>query len=212
MATLFFARHGENQANVLRQLSHRVVDYPLTERGREQAQRLAERFVLDGTQAAVVVASPLKRAAETASIIASALGCSVNHDDRLREIDVGALDGRRDDDAWELYYDTLRAWREGDARRAFPDGENLVQLADRIGKALAAAAAVPSPAAVDSAPHIAIVIGHGAGMRAALGLMANAPDPRRDLALGDVAVFDWAPGAAVGRLVSWGAASLPATS
>ncbi|MDQ6741370.1 MAG: histidine phosphatase family protein, partial [Candidatus Dormibacteraeota bacterium] len=37
MTRLYLARHGENRANIEGVLSHRVVDHPLTDRGRRQA-------------------------------------------------------------------------------------------------------------------------------------------------------------------------------
>ena len=42
--TVLFIRHGENPANLTGELSHRDVDYSLTERGRRQAQAVAEHL------------------------------------------------------------------------------------------------------------------------------------------------------------------------
>jgi phosphohistidine phosphatase SixA len=54
---------------------------PLSPRGREQARELAERLV--ETKPALVVTSPLLRARETASAIATATGADLRVDDRL---------------------------------------------------------------------------------------------------------------------------------
>lgn len=62
------------------------IDLPLSARGREQAQRLAER--LSTRTIGAIYASPLKRAMETAAPLAEALGIGVLADERLREIEI----------------------------------------------------------------------------------------------------------------------------
>jgi probable phosphoglycerate mutase len=56
---------------------------------------------------AAIYASPLRRAAQTAEIIADCAGSDVVIIEGLREIDVGDLDGRSDDDAWAVYHQVL---------------------------------------------------------------------------------------------------------
>src|SRR4051812_24343409 len=97
--TVHYARHGENQANLTRELSHRVVDYPLTERGVKQARVLASRTVGIGR----IVSSPLRRAMQTAELVAEVTDHSVQIIEELRELNVGELDGRRDTEAWTAY-------------------------------------------------------------------------------------------------------------
>ncbi|HEY3110137.1 MAG TPA: histidine phosphatase family protein, partial [Chloroflexota bacterium] len=57
MGRIYLVRHAENRANVERLMSHRVIDYPLTDLGREQAEALA-RWFLDRALARVYT-SPL---------------------------------------------------------------------------------------------------------------------------------------------------------
>lgn len=76
MTTLVLVQHGEK---------HRAPGNPgLTLRGREQALRTAVRLAEEGEPLAVY-SSPLKRAAETASVIAGHFGLAVHDDERLRE-------------------------------------------------------------------------------------------------------------------------------
>ncbi len=75
-------RHGEvhNPEGVL---YGRLPDYHLSERGRAQAQRVADW--LAARDIVYVVASPLERAQETAGPIAAAHGLSIDTDDELIE-------------------------------------------------------------------------------------------------------------------------------
>src|SRR5215831_1452114 len=65
-------------------LADGIVDPPLSERGREQAARLAARLARVPLDA--VWSSPLRRAVETAETIASSRGLEVRSDPRLREV------------------------------------------------------------------------------------------------------------------------------
>jgi broad specificity phosphatase PhoE len=95
MGCIYLVRHAENRANVERLMSHRVIDYSLTELGKEQADALG-RWFLDRALARVY-ASPLRRARETAEYIARATGAPIVEAEPLRELHVGVLDGRGDD-------------------------------------------------------------------------------------------------------------------
>ena len=71
MNRLYLVRHGENPANLTKEFSYRRVDYGLTPKGVLQARQTAEFF--KGKAVHAVYSSPLKRAAETAGIIAAEL-------------------------------------------------------------------------------------------------------------------------------------------
>lgn len=87
---LFLVRHGETDWNAAGRLQGHA-DRPLSERGREQAARAAERFA--GIPFAAAVSSDLARARETASILGSSLGLEARPDPRLREIHFGKWEG-----------------------------------------------------------------------------------------------------------------------
>jgi broad specificity phosphatase PhoE len=90
---LYFARHGESEANVQRLFWNRPEKYGLTEKGRAQAHGLADN--LEGTEFAALYCSPVLRAAQTAGIVGERLGLSPEVADGLREWDVGILDGQQ---------------------------------------------------------------------------------------------------------------------
>lgn len=132
---LYFIRHGENQANIDRIFSYRIVDYPLTPKGIEQARYLAtwlaDRHIVR------VYSSPLKRAFETAEIVAKNLELpQVTLIEGLRELNVGILDGKSDPESWVLHDDIVRRWFEGEAELTFEGGENRLELEARFKASL----------------------------------------------------------------------------
>jgi broad specificity phosphatase PhoE len=96
--TLYFCRHGETQANVLRRFQGRNMDTPLTEKGCAQARTVAAILERDAPDFArlAAVSSPLRRARLTMEIIRETLGLPRDlyaTDDRLMEIALGAWEG-----------------------------------------------------------------------------------------------------------------------
>jgi probable phosphoglycerate mutase len=71
MQILYFVRHGESQDNADRVWSRH--DTPLTKRGRKQAAQTGQRLKKQGLQFDLIVSSPLRRAYDTALIIAREL-------------------------------------------------------------------------------------------------------------------------------------------
>jgi probable phosphoglycerate mutase len=202
MTQLIWARHGQNEANLTRTLSFRVYDRDLTERGRRQACDLAESLAGRGT-AARIVCSPLKRARQTADIVAARLRLpGASEYEELREVNVGSLDGRGDDEAWSVYTQILQAWRAGDPATRFPGGESLPELAGRLRRVMLSLAG-PGPGAD------VVIVAHGASIRSALPVLTGTPDPGADLPTGCYAVFQVEPATPSGgaiRLISWPAA------
>ena len=127
---LFLVRHGENQANLTKEFSHRLVDYPLTHKGRVQAEQTAA--YLKRYPVTQVFASPLKRAYKTAEIIAAEVGSEVSLLEPFREVHVGDLEGSpATAAAWKLHDDLIGAWWQGDVHKRFPGGENFLELYER---------------------------------------------------------------------------------
>lgn len=129
---LYFVRHGESEANILQEFSNRDFDkHPLTLKGREQAQALAEK--LRGTDFAEIYASPLRRARETADILKSEKDTVVQITPALCEHDAGELEGRHDQESWRAFQDLFETWilkRDFDAR--IPPGESFNDLRARF--------------------------------------------------------------------------------
>src|SRR4051794_3016311 len=73
----------------------RDADVPLSDTGRQQAAALG-RWLAErrgGPYPDAVISSPYRRAAETAGIAFDGLPVEVDHDERLRERDLGLFDG-----------------------------------------------------------------------------------------------------------------------
>lgn len=124
-------RHGQNPANITREFSYRRVDYSLTPLGVEQARQTAAFFA--GRPIAALYASPLKRAKETADILAARLGLPVSVLEQFREIDVGDLEGQEpNDERWAFHDGIFERWFAGDPRARFPGGECQLDLRARM--------------------------------------------------------------------------------
>lgn len=127
MNRLYFVRHGEGQDNVARRFSCRRLDNPLTGRGILQARQTAN--YLAGISIDEVYSSPMKRAAETAHIIAERLRKEVAILENFREVNVGELEGKSfNNENWELYHHITNEWFAGKEQVAFPGGESYAAM------------------------------------------------------------------------------------
>jgi broad specificity phosphatase PhoE len=97
-----FLRHGESVGNAEDRFQGQF-DFPLTEKGRAQAQAVAKRWQAEGMHFDRAVSSPLLRAAQTAEIVASGLGIPLELDPLWKELDNGVLAGLKSDEAAERY-------------------------------------------------------------------------------------------------------------
>jgi broad specificity phosphatase PhoE len=89
---LYFARHGESEANVQRIFWNQPEGYGLTHKGRKQAGVLAGS--LADIQFAALYCSPVLRAVQTAEIVGQRLGLAPKVADGLREWHTGILEGQ----------------------------------------------------------------------------------------------------------------------
>lgn len=96
---IFLVRHGQSEANAKDIYQGQRIDSPLSIKGREQAQRVAERLKDEKIDA--FYASDLLRARETAEAIAKVHNLKVITDRRLREFDLG--DFGYLENRWEVF-------------------------------------------------------------------------------------------------------------
>ena len=114
--TLYFARHGQTQANLEKRFSGKK-NTPLTAMGREQAHEIGQvlRRELGARPAIACIASPLERARTTMKIARGVLELppqGYTTDPRIQEIDLGQWDQLTDSEARALdpaYYDRRAA-------------------------------------------------------------------------------------------------------
>jgi broad specificity phosphatase PhoE len=185
--TLILVRHGrtaDNAAGLI--LGHR--DPVLSEAGQAEAERLATELQSSGI--AAVWTSPLRRARQTAAIVAAPLGLEPRVCPDLMESARGRWEGVAVADIARDEPGLHAAFERGDADFAFPGGESLREQQARTRAALALIAAGPLPAAV---------VAHAGTIRAALALSGRPVGPERALEHGAVAaclgVADLHPGA-----------------
>lgn len=122
-ATLYLVRHGESEGNAARVFTGQT-DSPLTERGRRQAEAIADE--LAQVRFDRIVSSDLRRTRDTAETIARRRGMAVEVIPELREIDVGERTGSAFDEVRGL-----PNWTD-DGFVAWPGGETLDQVVTRI--------------------------------------------------------------------------------
>lgn len=164
MPILILVRHGENDYTKKGKLAGHIPNVHLNERGREQAQALGEAF--KDVPLAAVYASPLERAVETATPIASGRGLEVQIEAGLIETKVGKWQGR----SWKVLGRT-KAWKvvqRSPSRFRFPEGETFYECQTRIAAALDAICKRHKPndivACVFHADPIKLAVAHYIGL------------------------------------------------
>ncbi|NMN98668.1 histidine phosphatase family protein [Antrihabitans stalactiti] len=130
--TVILLRHGVSTSNLAHTLAGRSPGVELTDRGREQAQALAER--LGGLPIEEIVRSPLLRCEQTVEPLAEKLGRASVVEDDLAEVDYGEWTGRK---LAELLKEPLWKVVQRHASGAvFPGGEGLAQVQTRAVAAI----------------------------------------------------------------------------
>jgi probable phosphoglycerate mutase len=117
-------RHGETEWNKLG-LHQGVLDSPLTDKGLLQADKVA-RFLQKYTFTKLY-SSDLKRAAQTAQIIAKALKMDICFDSRLQERNLGNLGGLTLKEYQEQYPEECQKFLSRDPDYVLPGGESISQ-------------------------------------------------------------------------------------
>ncbi|MEV6973345.1 bifunctional RNase H/acid phosphatase [Kitasatospora sp. NPDC093806] len=133
--TFVLLRHGETALTPEKRFSGSGGSDPeLSEKGRWQAERVAEALAARGSVQAVV-ASPMRRTRQTAEIVAARLGLDVRYEDGLREVDFGAWEGLTFAEVQERYPDDLTAWLGSAKAKPTGGGESFTTLTHRTGVA-----------------------------------------------------------------------------
>ena len=159
MLQVFLVRHGETQWNAERRLQGQS-DSPLTALGEQQARQVGERLKSYGITH--IISSDLGRTQQTAAIIAGCIGCSVQTDPRLRELNMGVLETRilsgltTEEEGWR------QSLVDGTCEGRIPQGESMSEVASRMRQALDACRELPA----GSRP---LLVSHGM----ALGTLIN---------------------------------------
>ena len=150
MTKVLFCRHGESEHNK-KELIQGQIDSELTEKGREQAEELAE--TLSGTEFDAIFSSGLKRARDTADIINQDHGVEIFETEKLRERDLGDLEGEHYTKWNDVETDDHHSWRP-------ENGESLKEHKQRVAEVL--------DTILEKDLENVLVVAHGGSIRAAL--------------------------------------------
>lgn len=130
---ILLVRHGESTANTDRVLSNTGWRHGLTKRGIEQSKHAAERLIPFFGRPDRIYASGLRRAHETAAIIAEASSVEMRTLPELVEVSVGILEGKSDSDSWRLHNSIWDRWfLKGESDARIPGGESLREATSRF--------------------------------------------------------------------------------
>lgn len=153
---ILLLRHGQTAYNAEHRLQGHL-DAPLTDLGRDQAARMGALVArLVAGRDAVIHASPLGRAMATAQIVAATLDAPppIRTDDGLKEISVGAWEGRTVAEIDEAHPGIRLLHPPGHWLFHAPGGETLEGLKARTAAALARIKVAEGPA-------IRVIVAHG---------------------------------------------------
>lgn len=187
---LYAIRHGQSAANAI-QAHAGWAQVPLTELGREQAAKTGE--LLKGMEFDRVIVSDLLRAKETAQIALP--GRNFEQDPRLRETNVGSLQGRRVVDLTaELGEEYVRRRLARDYR--VYGGEDTHAHYDRVAEFMKDLESAPEDARIAAVCHEGTIM-------AMLCYVLHADIPRNIIHVANCAVCAFKFGNGVWELGEW---------
>lgn len=125
---IYMVRHGATQLSAEDRFAG-AVDVELSDEGKFQAQRLAERLTEDAIKA--VYCSPMTRTIQTATILAGPHNLSPLQKEGLREINHGHWEGMRRADVETQFPEEYAAWEEDPLTFAPQGGEAGVNVIAR---------------------------------------------------------------------------------
>ena len=187
MTRLLLVRHAEAE-HTTRGRCYGSLDVGLSADGHRQAAALAAALRPEPVTA--VVASPRRRALDTARPIAAAHGLEVEVVPELRELDFGELEGRTYDEIAASLPELYAAWMTRPTEVSFPGGESYADLRER---ALGAVAALRGRLEAGTA----VVVAHGGVVRAVVADVLGLPDERifrRAVGPASVTTVEWLGG------------------
>ena len=142
MKQLYYIRHGESYINLEDVFASRVgttLDKGLTDLGKKQALAAVNQIQKEDLHFDCIITSPLKRAQETAQIIADGIGYAKSDiltSDLLVEVQTGTLEGT----PWSAYWDKGLTYANlGDIK----DAETIEALQQRAAQALSYVKTLP---------------------------------------------------------------------
>ncbi len=161
--TIHLARHGQTAYNHEGRFQGHL-PVPLDATGREQAAALAQ--VAAGVVLVSLWCSPLRRARETADIVAARIGLTPHEDARFVETDTGDWTGRSFADIRDEDPEGFARFERSDPSFRYPGGESFAEQLERVQAGLADLRARP-------ADLPALVVCHRGVIRLALAALGD---------------------------------------
>ena len=155
---IWLSRHGESKSNIAGRIGG---DAPLTQRGKEYAQALAD-FVRARCSHPVVWTSALQRTIATAV----PLGNEIQALRALNEIDAGVCDGLTYEEIKERMPDEFAARAGNKFRYRYPRGESYADVIQRLEPVIVELEGLRFPV---------LIVGHQAVLRALYGYLVGKP-------------------------------------
>jgi len=183
MMRLLLATHAETDWTIAGRFQGHT-DVPLNEIGRQQAAHMQKRLAAQSP--AAIVASDLRRAWQTAEILALPYGLVPTADPRLREMHFGAWEGLTYAEVQATDGASLTAWQANPLQASPPGGEGLAKVAERLQSFLGDLAERPEATV--------LLVGHRGAMRVLLCLLLGVPIERHwefHLDVASVSELDW---------------------
>jgi broad specificity phosphatase PhoE len=158
MTKFILVRHGQTEWNKVERFRGRI-DLILDATGLRQA--LAAALRIKDWPFSAVYSSPLRRALETAKIIANQLDLTVESLDGLIDLDFGEWQGLNASEAAKRDADLYRLWIERPDLVRFPGGEELADVRERV-------MAVVEDIAVNNPDQVVVLVSHNVVCRVLL--------------------------------------------
>lgn len=130
---IYLVRHCQSMGNIEYRFQGRY-DAEISPEGAKQLELLGLRFRNEPIDA--IYTSPLKRARATAQAIAQYHHIEIIDAPGFIEMDVGEMENLRLDEVAARYPDVARSWDETLDLCAFPGGETMPQVYERVNAAL----------------------------------------------------------------------------
>ncbi len=131
--TIYLIRHGESEGNKEGKFRGRM-DFPLTEQGIQQAKDLRDE--LKGVKFTAIYTSPLRRAYDTAKILAEPHGLEPIVEEGFINISLGEWEGMPKEEIKRGYPELWQLWITEPEKLQIPDAETLDQVMERSVAAL----------------------------------------------------------------------------
>lgn len=189
--TLVLVRHGVTDHTTGRRFSGGLAgaDPALSEEGRRQVRSVGEWLAPAADRVDAIVASPVRRARESAEILASFLGHGVAEEPGFAEMEFGAWDGLTFEEVTERHGPDLETWLGSVDVAPGGTGESLTAVEERV-------LAARDRCLTEHAGRTVVVVSHVTPIKTMLAHTLEAPLQsmyRMELAPASVSVLSFWP-------------------